>query len=48
VVSFACPGCGNTIKARAALAGKKGKCPQCGKAIQVPVREDSSRERFSL
>ena len=28
-VSFPCPGCGKTMKAPAAMAGKKGKCPHC-------------------
>jgi DNA-directed RNA polymerase subunit RPC12/RpoP len=35
-VSFACAGCGKTVKARAELAGKKVKCPQCGQVIPVP------------
>ena len=28
-LSFPCPGCGKTMKAPAALAGKRGKCPHC-------------------
>jgi len=28
-ISFPCPGCGKTMKAPAALAGKRGKCPHC-------------------
>jgi hypothetical protein len=35
-VAVACPGCGKKLKVRAALAGKKVKCPQCGQAILVP------------
>ncbi len=35
-VSFTCPGCGHGLKVKAELAGKKGKCPQCGKAVLVP------------
>jgi predicted RNA-binding Zn-ribbon protein involved in translation (DUF1610 family) len=35
-VSFPCPGCGKSLKARAELAGKKVKCPQCGLAVLVP------------
>jgi hypothetical protein len=33
---FPCPGCGKDLKARADLAGKKVKCPQCGQAVTVP------------
>jgi RNA polymerase sigma factor (sigma-70 family) len=33
---FACNGCGKRLRARAELAGKKVKCPQCGQPIPVP------------
>jgi hypothetical protein len=36
-VSFPCPGCGKKLKARSGLAGKKVKCPHCGKAASVPA-----------
>jgi hypothetical protein len=29
-------GCGKQLRARAALAGKRVKCPQCGEAVLVP------------
>jgi hypothetical protein len=35
-LSFPCPGCGKKLRARAELAGKKVKCPQCGQAAPVP------------
>jgi DNA-directed RNA polymerase subunit RPC12/RpoP len=35
-VSWACAACGKTLRARAALAGKKVRCPQCGQAVLVP------------
>lgn len=35
LVSFACSHCSQTIKTRAELAGKKVKCPGCGKAVRV-------------
>jgi serine/threonine protein kinase len=35
-LSFVCPGCGKKLKVKAELAGKKVKCPQCGKPAQVP------------
>jgi serine/threonine protein kinase len=37
VVSFVCPDCRAGVKAPADQAGKKGKCPQCGKPILVPA-----------
>jgi serine/threonine protein kinase len=39
VVSFACPDCRASVKARGDQAGKKGKCPQCGKAILIPATD---------
>ena len=35
-ISFSCSTCGKSLRARAALAGKKVQCPQCGKAAPVP------------
>jgi serine/threonine-protein kinase len=35
-IPFPCPGCGKGLKARADLAGRKVKCPQCGQAVLVP------------
>jgi hypothetical protein len=34
---FACPGCGHSLKVKAELAGKKGKCPKCGGVVPVPA-----------
>jgi DNA-directed RNA polymerase subunit RPC12/RpoP len=34
-ISFGCSGCGKRLKARAEMAGKKVKCPQCGQAVLV-------------
>jgi DNA-directed RNA polymerase subunit RPC12/RpoP len=39
LVSLACPGCKAKVRARASSAGKKVKCPQCGKAILVPASD---------
>jgi RNA polymerase sigma factor (sigma-70 family) len=36
-VSLQCTDCGKKLRARAALAGKKVKCPQCGHALPVPL-----------
>jgi serine/threonine protein kinase len=35
-LSFPCPGCGKNLRAKAELAGKRVKCPQCAKPVQVP------------
>jgi hypothetical protein len=35
-ISLRCPGCGQALKARAGLAGKRVKCRQCGQAVLVP------------
>jgi predicted RNA-binding Zn-ribbon protein involved in translation (DUF1610 family) len=35
-LSFPCPDCGKNLRARADLAGKKVRCPQCKAAVVVP------------
>jgi len=35
-ISWICPACGKSLKARAAMAGKKIKCPQCKEVVVVP------------
>jgi RNA polymerase sigma factor (sigma-70 family) len=37
LVAVACSGCGKRLKVKAALAGKKVKCPHCGQAVPVPA-----------
>jgi predicted RNA-binding Zn-ribbon protein involved in translation (DUF1610 family) len=40
-VSFTCSSCGKGLKARAALTGKKVKCPHCGQAgVLKPAGDD--------
>ncbi len=39
-ISFACSTCGKSLKARTELAGKKIKCPGCGKTTIAESRED--------
>jgi len=34
-ISLRCSGCEKTLKVKAEMAGKKIKCPQCGKAVAV-------------
>lgn len=39
IVTF-CKKCGAQLRAPAALAGKGGKCAQCGAAIQIPLKSE--------
>lgn len=39
-INFACSGCGKAILAPADRAGKTGRCPACGVAIQIPQTPD--------
>jgi DNA-directed RNA polymerase subunit RPC12/RpoP len=32
-----CAACGKKLTVKSVFAGKKGKCPQCGKPVQVPA-----------
>ena len=34
-IHFSCT-CGKRVKMAVAFAGKKGKCPDCGKVIKIP------------
>jgi hypothetical protein len=36
--TLTCPGCDSPLKLKAAVAGKKVKCPRCGQAVSVPSR----------
>jgi RNA polymerase sigma factor (sigma-70 family) len=40
-MSFACSSCGKKLRARAALAGKKLKCPHCGLVMLLPSNTTS-------
>jgi serine/threonine-protein kinase len=37
-ISVRCPGCGQALRGKEELAGKKVRCPQCGSAVVVPKR----------
>lgn len=39
-IRFGCEECGHTISVTSVLAGKKGKCPKCGKVNLVPAPAD--------
>ncbi|MBC7856915.1 MAG: hypothetical protein IAF94_26085 [Pirellulaceae bacterium] len=38
-ISVTCPQCGTTLKVKDELAGKRGKCPRCQGAVQIPAGE---------
>jgi hypothetical protein len=37
MIEFPCAQCGRVFKVREELAGKRGKCPQCGTVRRIPV-----------
>jgi serine/threonine protein kinase len=41
MISFPCPGCARVLKVQDELAGKKVKCPQCGRVALVPATAPS-------
>lgn len=41
-VRFACHGCGKGLNIKTELAGKRGKCPDCGLRFRIPL-EDQAR-----
>jgi predicted Zn finger-like uncharacterized protein len=40
ILSIRCPGCKTTLRVRSELAGKKVRCPKCGKVVPVPKEEE--------
>ena len=48
MIDFACPECRRKIKIKADLAGRKGKCPQCGKALTIPAPSAALAEAATL
>ncbi len=48
MIDFACPECRRKIKVKADLAGRKGKCPQCGKALTIPAPSAALAEAATL
>ncbi len=46
-IQFACA-CGKSLAADVKLAGRKGKCPACGRAVQVPTFEQQDDSELSL
>jgi serine/threonine-protein kinase len=46
-ITFSCQGCRTSLRTRAELAGKRIKCPRCGKPVQVPIASAIGSERAS-
>lgn len=51
-IAFACPGCGKRFKVEDDKAGRKGKCPSCQTAFQIPAapsrKPDEEEEGFEV
>jgi len=46
--SIRCPGCQSSLRVRPELAGKRVKCPKCGKPVQVPAEEEELVELVAV
>lgn len=46
-VKFKCPHCLTLLEAGSKLIGKAGKCPNCGKEITVPDKDDQMPDKGS-
>jgi internalin A len=42
-ITVRCTGCERNLKVKAELAGRKGKCPQCGQVVAIPVGANVER-----
>ena len=47
-ITFRCAACKKGLKVRAELAGKKVKCRQCGKIVQVPTPQKGGSEQITV
>jgi DNA-directed RNA polymerase subunit RPC12/RpoP len=45
-IRFACAGCGKSISAPPDKAGQTGKCPSCGKVLQIPQSPDHYKDNL--
>ncbi len=41
MIALSCSSCGQRLSIKVEMAGKKGKCPKCGKPVQVPSLDRS-------
>lgn len=44
MIQFDCPQCGKTLKVKDSLSGKRGKCPHCNSAVEVPAKSEVAAE----
>ena len=44
-ISVTCPQCSATLKVKDELAGKRGKCPKCQGAVQIPAADRGPAKR---
>ena len=42
-VKFQCPGCGKSLAAPEAAAGRQSKCPSCGMKVTVPTAAEAAK-----
>ena len=47
-MKFDCPACGKTLNVKDEMAGKKGKCPNCGAKVTVPSAETPDDENWMV
>jgi serine/threonine protein kinase len=48
MIAFACPECGQKLKVKDELGGKRGKCPKCEKPLNVPATGPDGRDGPTL
>ena len=41
MIALSCSSCGQRLSIKEEMAGRKGKCPKCGKPVQVPSLDRS-------
>jgi DNA-directed RNA polymerase subunit RPC12/RpoP len=48
VIEIKCLQCGKSFKVKGEFAGKKGKCPVCGKVISIPDPSKKNEDAFGV
>jgi len=48
VIHVKCMGCGKSFNVDAKFAGKKGKCPVCGKVISIPDPNEKVEPAYDI
>ena len=47
MIALSCSSCGQRLSVKVEMAGRKGKCPKCGKPVQVPSLDRSAGGRLA-